>query len=216
MATFKKIFLHGKCSNDLPSWAFHLQSGEEAALEAKLEQASRHSFRGGQDCGAALRAAFTWNYHWSASFLYLLWKYENKLREGGDYQITPGVYMNELDDPRMGSTLDHVIPRNPKEHVHEDEFVHNHLDNIGNLVLMTHSANSSYGRKMPSEKWEHMIGSSLASHRAIGETIRDAGGAWGEEQIEERKSQIITFALEYWEAAAAPEANEGNTNQTGQ
>lgn len=215
MTIFKKIFLHGKCSNDLPTWAFHLKAGEEEALEKRLEQASRNSFRGGQDGGAALRDAFNWNNHWSASFRYLLWKYENWMRKDRDYMITPRIYMNDLNDPRMGSTLDHIIPRNPKEHVHGVDFIHNYLNNLGNLVLMTHSANSSYGRKMPSEKWEDMTRSSLASHREIGETIRDAGGTWGKEQIEARKDSIVTFALSYWEATPAPEADVDNINQTG-
>ncbi|MEO8616631.1 MAG: DUF262 domain-containing HNH endonuclease family protein [Luteolibacter sp.] len=204
MATFKKIFLHGSCVNDLPNWAFHLQAGGEDALEAKLEQASRRSFRGGQNCGAALRDAFTWTSHWSAHFRYLLWKYENSLRKDRDYLISPGVYMNELDDPRMGSTLDHIIPRNPKEHIHEDEFIHKYLNDLGNLVLMTHSANSSYGRMMPSEKWQHMMGSSLASHREIGESIRDAGGIWDKKQIEDRKNLIAEFAFQHWEAIEEP------------
>lgn len=216
MATFKKIFLHGRCTNALPGWAFHLQVGEEDALEERLEEASRYSFLGGQDCGATLRAAFAWNNHWSAQFRYLLWKYENWLRKDRDYLISPGVYMNELNDPRMGSTLDHIIPRNPKEHIHEDDFIHKYLNDLGNLVLMTHSANSSYGQKMPSEKWENMIGSSLASHREIGEAIRDAGGIWGEKQIEARKERIVTFALRHWEAAAAPEAIVDNIKQTEQ
>jgi hypothetical protein len=215
MTTFKKIFLHGSCSNDLPRLAFDLKAGEEPALEEKLEQASRHSFRGGQDCGAALRSALAWTNHWAPHFRYLLWKYENSLRKEGDYPITPTVYMNELDDSRMGSTLDHIIPRNPKDHVHDDDFQHKCLNDLGNLVLMTHSANSSYGRKMPAEKCGDMIRSSLASHREIGKTIRDAGGTWGKEQIEARKDRIVTFALSYWEADTTPEADMDSIDQTG-
>lgn len=202
MTTFKKNFLHGRCTNDLPNWAFDLKPGGEPALEERLEQASRHSFRGGQDCGAALRAALSWNHHWSAHFRYLLWKYENSLRREGDYPITPAVYMNELDDPRMGSTLDHITPRNPQEHIHDDEFVHKYLNDLGNLVLMTHSANASYGRKMPEDKWERMIESTLASHREVGEFLRDAGGSWTKAAIERRKAKIAAFALGRWEAEA--------------
>lgn len=200
MTTFKKNFLHGRCKNDLPKWAFDLQPDGEKVLEGNLEWASLHSFRGGQNCGLALSNALSWSQHWSPIFRYLLWKFENSRRTEGDYLITPDVYMNELDDPRMGSTLDHIIPRNPKEHVHDEDFSHNYLDDLGNLVLMTHSANSSYGQKMPSEKWEKMIDSSLASHREIGMTIQQAGGTWGKEQVTERKQRITAFALHYWEA----------------
>lgn len=214
MATFKRTFLHQKCSNNLPNWAFHHQPGQEDHLQEKLEHASRHSFNGGQECGAALRAALSWNSHWQPRFRYLLWKYENSLREDGDYIISPGIYINDLDDPRMGSTLDHIIPRNPKDHQHEEAFNRECLHDLGNLMLMTHSMNASYGRKMPLEKWEKMSNSTLASHRAVGRTIQECGG-WDRDQIESRKKLIVQFALDHWEAdlitnQAAEQPTESN------
>jgi hypothetical protein len=216
MTTFKKLFLHGRCSNDLPNWAFHLKPGDEPALEQRLEKASQHSFKGGQDCGAALRAVLSTNHHWSAHFRYLLWKYESFLRNKDDYPITPAVYMNQLDDPRMGSTLDHIIPRNPKDQIHDDEFQNKYLNDLGNLMLMTHSANASYGRKMPAEKWEKMLGSSLATHREVGLIIKESGGIWDRNHIVERKERIVAFALGHWEAAQSNPVLEDGSNHSDQ
>lgn len=207
LATFKRFFLHGRCANDLPTWAFHHEAGQEDVLRERLESVSLHSFRGGQDCGAAFRGALAGNYHWTPLFRYLLWKYENSIRLNGDYPITPEVYVNELNDPRMGSTLDHIIPRNPSDHTHEHSFTNECLNDLGNLMLMTHCLNASYRNKMPLEKVDKMLGSSLASHREVGRAIQTDGG-WGRSQIEARKKRIVAFALKNWEATSPTRTTE--------
>jgi hypothetical protein len=201
ISIFKFKFLHGSCKNLLPDWAkaFNGQGLED--LEAKLTFAAKHSFMGGQDCDKSFRNSLESSYHWTPTFRYVLWKYENANRVTGDYELSPGIYMNELGDPRMGSTLDHITPRNPKDVSYEESFNRDYLNNLGNLVLMPHGMNARFKNKLPAEKQALLTESSLASHREVGKTIQKEG-KWEQEQIESRKKKLVTFALERWEAQA--------------
>jgi len=200
---FKFKFLHGSCKNLLPDWAkaFNGQGLEE--LEAKLAFATKHSFMGGQDCDKSFRNSLESSSHWNPTFRYVLWKYENSNRVQGDYELSPGIYMNELGDPRLNSTLDHITPRNPKDVSYEESFNRDYLNNLGNLVLMPHGMNARFKNKLPAEKQAPLAESSLASHREVGKTIQKEG-KWEQEQIEARKKKIMSFALGRWEAQAIP------------
>lgn len=207
MSLLKMNFLHGRCKNLLPDWAKEFRGDGVEALLAKLEFAAKHSFMGGQDCNGAFRSNLGQPYHWSPVFRYVLWKYENAIRVRGDYELSPGTYMNELGDPRMGSTLDHITPRNPKDVSYEEAFNRDFLNNLGNLVLMPHGMNARFKNKLPAEKQALLAESSLSSHREVGRTIQKEG-KWEQDQIEARKQQIIAFALERWEAEAEPPREE--------
>lgn len=200
---FKFKFLHGSCKNLLPDWAkgFSGQGLEE--LESRLVWATKHSFMGGQDCDKSFRNSLEGSYHWSPVFRYVLWKYENANRVQGDYEISPGIYVNELGDPRMGSTLDHITPRNPKDVSYEEIFNRDYLNNLGNLVLMPHGMNARFKNKLPAEKHSLLAESSLASHREVGRAIQKEG-KWEQEQIQTRKQKIVIFALKRWEAQMEP------------
>ena len=199
MSIFKMNFIHGRCKNLLPDWAKAFSEDGLEALEARLEDAAKWSFMGGQDCNGAFRHSLGWPNHWSPIFRYVLWKYENSIRVQGDYELSPGIYMNELGDPRMGSTLDHITPRNPKDASYEDIFNKDYMNNLGNLVLMPHGMNARFRNKLPAEKQNLLAESSLSSHREVGRAIQKEG-KWEQEQIEARKQKIIDFALKRWEA----------------
>ncbi len=199
ISLFKFKFLHGSCKNLLPVWANAFDRQGMKELEARLEWATKHSFMGGQDCDRSFRNSFDWPKHWSPVFRYVLWKYENAIRVQGDYELSPTVYMNDLGETRMNSTLDHITPRNPKDMSYEESFNRDYLDNLGNLVLMPHGMNARFKNKPPVEKYALLAESSLASHREVGKLIQH-DGKWEQEQIDARKKKITNFALEHWEA----------------
>jgi hypothetical protein len=199
MSIFKMNFIHGRCKNLLPDWAKAFSEDGLDGLVTRLEDAAKWSFRGGQDCNGAFRLSLGWPNHWSPIFRYVLWKYENAIRVQGDYELLPGTYVNELGDPRMGSTLDHITPRNPKDASYEDAFNIDYMNNLGNLVLMPHGMNARFRNKLPAEKQALLAESTLSSHREVGRTIQGEG-KWEQEQIEARKQKIIDFALKRWEA----------------
>ena len=196
---FKFKFLHGRCKNLLPDWAKAFEGQRLEELESRLAWAAKQSFMGGQDCDASFRNSLESSYHWSPVFRYVLWKYENANRVQGDYELSPGIYVNELGDPRMGSTLDHITPRNPKDLSYEESFNREYLNNIGNLVLMPHGMNARFNNKLPAEKYSLLAESSLFSHREVGKIIQK-DGKWEQEQIEARKRRLVDFALNRWEA----------------
>lgn len=197
-----KPFLHGKCSNDLHMYAKAFDCEDSGAIEKlqrKLEHDSKHSFRGGQDCDKALRRVLAQNHHYSDRFGYLLWKYENSLRATGDQRLMPSDFMNSHAPRTHEKTIDHIAPQGPVN-PYPEEFYSDCLNDLGNLVYMTRSMNSSKRNTPPLDMGDAFWDSTCASHREI-KAIIAISGKWGKDEIVARKQKIVNFALARWDAA---------------
>jgi hypothetical protein len=206
LTLFKLHFLHGKCANDLHEYAKAFDgevAGAVEDLEGKLENASKYSFRGGQDCDQALRDRLNQKHHYynifgRNPFGYLLWKYENSLRAPGDHHLMPSEFMSSHAPKTHEKTIDHIAPQDPII-PNSDDFIRDCLNDLGNLVYMTRSMNSTKRRTPPVDMGDSFWDSTCASHREI-KSIIASSGKWDKAEIEARKDKIVKFALDRWEA----------------
>jgi hypothetical protein len=126
----------------------------------------------------------------------VLWKYENYLRGKKTRHISPHDFINKFDAKRLENTIDHITPQNPCFTEYTDEFKQDNLNNIGNLVLMTWSDNSTKRNKNPVDEAD-LYDSDYLSHHEIRDVLK-AKKQWGEEEIKQRKGKIITFIKDNW------------------
>jgi hypothetical protein len=92
------------------------------------------------------------------------------------------------------------MPQRPSDgSVHPPVYQERYLHNLGNLVLMNLGKNSSANNDLPVDKVKTLTDSPLSSHHDVAETICRKK-QWKEEEIDERKKEIICFAIERWEA----------------
>ncbi|WP_417609299.1 DUF262 domain-containing protein [Owenweeksia hongkongensis] len=130
--------------------------------------------------------------HYFGLSRYLLWKYENKLRE--DVREPAMLYpefANLYGSAKFENTIDHWTPQNPYEVEYEPEFNKKYLHNIGNMVLSTRGRNSSDSNNLPSNRSTNSV---LISRQILEpHKIR-----WGKDEIKNRQNEIARFALSYW------------------
>ena len=117
---------------------------------------------------------------------YLLWK-DNK----NDERIKNFEF-------KFRSSVEHFNPRNPREHKRLDE---SHLNSFGNLCLIAHGKNSSFGNNNPlSKAYSDTSKTSLDSlklhfmmKKAKKESSEDSKyGGWGPEQVESHQQEMIS------------------------
>lgn len=197
---FKKAYSAG----DYRSHGFHgAAKSYQGNIEALLAQLERWAQQGFQDYWAfnqGFRALLDGNYHFYPTTRYLLWKYENRLREPHRSKgMSPADFLNLYDETAWRSTIDHIMPQNPASVVLTQEFRDRYLNNLGNLVLMNLGKNASANNALPADKVETLANSTLISHKNVARMI-EANGKWSEEEIEARKQEIVEFALDHWEA----------------
>ncbi len=130
---------------------------------------------------------------------YLLWKYENHLRE----QLRPRAEKvsqqeYESDDSRTKLTLEHILPKNKSRQLLGEDDEERLLHCLGNLALLSSSANSGLHDLDWSDKKTTF---SKYPFKALLELQRfvEPNGEWGSISIELRRKAIIEFAMEYWD-----------------
>jgi hypothetical protein len=197
---FKKAYSAG----DYRSHGFHGAAknydGNKESLLAMLENWAQHGFQPYWAFNQGFKALLEGSYHFYPTTRYLLWKYENRLREPHrNKEMSPVDFLNLYDETAWRSTIDHIMPQNPKNLVLTQEFRDRWLNNLGNLVLMNLRKNASANNDLPADKLITLADSTLISQKNVAETIR-TNGRWGEEEIEARKRKIVEFALQHWEA----------------
>jgi len=107
-------------------------------------------------------------------------------------KIEETLAVGSLNDSEY--TIEHIMPRNLtnewKDELGEnfDEIHKNNIDNIGNLTLITSNSNSSLKNKIFSEKRKNYIKSRFKLTTEI-----EKFNKWGEEEIKERKEEIINL-----------------------
>jgi hypothetical protein len=197
---FKLQFMKGTSTNHLPDMARDYRDGELAALQVKLEKASQSGFQWWWDFNGGFRRFLEGHDQYHSRTRYLLWKYENHLRAGerGVHHLSLQEYLNETEGQNLDGSIEHIMPQNPEELVHSEDYKLKFLDNLGNLVLMTRGRNSSLKNKLPLEKATIHGLTPYLSQQVVVKTILDRG--WGESEIAERKKEIVKFALYHWRA----------------
>jgi hypothetical protein len=127
-------------------------------------------------------------YHYGKSNIvkFVLWNYENSLREAES--------AGPLQDKDMYKkyTIEHIHPENP-EKGNSEHFVNNYLHIIGNLNLLTQSQNSSFGRKDFDNKNELYQKTALLSYTEIRKNKQ-----WTKTEISERNKNITSFIVNYF------------------
>lgn len=198
---FKLRFMKGKSTNRLPNIANDYQTANLQTLEDLLKYVSQHGFQDWWEFNGEIRRFLHGSYHYDNNYpiRYLLWKYENFLRacERGWAHLSLQEYLNDTDGQSLDGSIEHIMPQNPAQKVHTEEFKKDFLHNLGNLVLMTRGMNSFVGNKMPQEKANSLeYKTPYLSQQVVVKTIKERG--WDEPQIAERKNHIIDFALSHW------------------
>ncbi len=195
----KLRFQHGRSSNDLIGKAKGWD-GSEAKL-GELCSDMRHyasrGFRWRSDFDQKMQAYLDADHHYNPTFRYILWKYENSVREAGDPLVLPQDYMSTIHGRRMEATIEHIAAQNGE---YSEEFRNRWLNNLGNLLLMPRGLNSRISDRPPVEKAE-MLNTSYKSHRDVRDTILEVG-LWGEGQINKRKGRLIRFIQDRWRLPA--------------
>lgn len=127
--------------------------------------------------------------HSTAKFL--LWKYENHLESQGKSGYAPTRF-DKITSPE----LEHIAPQteNPETgyDTYDDEFIHQHINCLGNYLLLSKSHNCSVGNKPFADKrasYTH-----LEQQREIQEmTIENP--TWTRDLIQKRKEKIVQFLM---------------------
>ena len=135
---------------------------------------------------------------------YFLWRYENSLQNKG-YSIKRFFIENEQ--------IEHISPKQPDNGIiengydinenkeYDDEFKLEHLNCIGNLMLISGSHNASIGNKPFNEKLDTYMKNPLLNQQAeIKGFSKEENGkpVWKKESIDERHEKIVNFGLKTW------------------
>ena len=132
------------------------------------------------------------NFHYFKSTRYLLWKYENDLRNDiREPAMSYNDFVNAYGKFNLQNTLDHWTPQKPENIEYSQDFNRDFLNNIGNLVLATRGRNSSDSNNLPSERSTNSV---LIQRQQL-EPFKDN---WTEVEIKNRQDKIVAFAKRYW------------------
>ncbi|WP_040239782.1 DUF262 domain-containing protein [Chromohalobacter japonicus] len=139
---------------------------------------------------------------------YLMWKYENHLRENEQpicSKMSEGEYRDSGNKTRL--TVEHIASQNPKDYgIVKDEsvmlgidseFLEEHMHRLGNLTFDPASANSSKGNNRMEVKNSKYF--SKAPYKTQNELeLFLVDGKWGVESIGAREDKIVKFCLRNW------------------
>lgn len=127
--------------------------------------------------------------HSTAKFL--LWKYENHLESQGKSGYAPTRF-DKITSPE----LEHIAPQteNPETgyDTYDEEFINQHINCLGNYLLLSKSHNCSVGNNPFSDKrasYTH-----LEQQREIQQMTND-NPTWTRDLIQKRKEKIIQFLM---------------------
>ncbi|MCB0537561.1 MAG: DUF262 domain-containing protein [Bacteroidetes bacterium] len=127
--------------------------------------------------------------HSTAKFL--LWKYENHLESKGKSGYSPTRF-----DKIINPELEHIAPQteNPETgyDTYDEEFINEHINCLGNYLLLSKSHNCSVGNKPFSDK--RVSYTHLEQQREIKE-MTNGNPTWTRDLIQKRKDKIIQFLM---------------------
>jgi len=181
-------------------------NGDIGELTDRLENCAAHGFKDYWQFNRTFRLALRRPQQYCQATRYLLWKHENWLAERHhNPPLLPFKFRESIGDHRWDETIEHIMPQYPDGVELGEAFRERHLHCLGNLALMTRSKNASASNELPAEKRDHFLHSGLISHKQILQQIEasESEHGWGPAEIESREDEIVSFALEYWEAPSS-------------
>jgi hypothetical protein len=195
---FKKDYAHsGWTSNEFNNYAKGY-NGKIDDLRDKLLYASQNGFKWYWTMDANVVKYMQGTNHYDRLTRYLLWKYENSLRNSAKVApILASEYLNKYGSPNLGSTIEHISPQSPDFTAYDEDFKINYLNNIGNLVLMSLGKNAQLSNADPIRKADGFQNSTLISQKIIGDIIKNKS-KWGTDEIINRQHLLIEFAINKW------------------
>jgi uncharacterized protein with ParB-like and HNH nuclease domain len=184
-------------TNIFPSIAKSYQ-GDFTKLENELHSYAEKGFQWWWNFNGDCKNYFVNNNrHDTSKIKYVLWKYENNLREKKRSRlISPNDYINKYNSKRLENTIDHITPQNPDFREYTDDFKQDYLHNIGNLALMTWSDNSRKNNNNPVEMI-NLFDKDYLSHEEI-KRVLETKGIWAEYEIKARRDNILKFIYGEW------------------
>ena len=185
-------------TNRIPDVVLHY-AGNASALESKLDEYNKNGFQWWWRFNESCKNYFIKNnYHYHKSTRYVLWKYENFLREQNRTRLMTALeFRNKHGKKKLENTLDHITPQNPVLVKYTDEFKENFLNNIGNLTLMVWGDNSEKRNKNPVDEVS-LYDSEWYSHKEIRDAL-NSEKQWTEQEIKDRADKIIDFVVKHYE-----------------
>ena len=180
-------------TNHLPNIG-HEYHGDAEQLKALLTEVCNKGFQWWWDFTGSCLAYFNGPYHYKSTIKYVLWKYENYLRQNSPARarnISPLEYKNKYQKKNKENTLDHITPQKPNFTEYTQDFKDNWLNNIGNLALMLWGDNSEKRDNNPLDNI-HLFDGEYYSNKEIRDTLSalkeqySDSAFWGEEQIKAR------------------------------
>lgn len=195
---FKMVYSYGDYrTNDFHSYAKHY-TGNSEDLKGKLVASSNSGFKWYWQFDQNFMAYLKGKNHYNSTTRYLLWKYENHLRN--KHKVVPmkaSEYLNKIGSKKWDNTIEHITPQNPEYTTYSEEFKNDFLNNLGNLVLMTLGKNAQLNNDSPVDKADGFQNSTLLSQKVVGDIIK-LKGQWTESEIQERHNEILNFAINNW------------------
>ncbi len=192
-------------TNSLPLIATKY-NGDIRWLKSELDEKCNKGFQWWWDFNGSCLGYFNGVYHYKNTIKYVLWKYENYLRQNSSPRarsVSPIEYKNKYQSKNKENTLDHITPQNPNFIEYTQEFKDSWLNNIGNLALMLWGDNSEKRNNNPIDNI-YLFDGEYYSNKEIRDTLttlKEKYGEtalWGEEQIRNRRDKILSFIREYW------------------
>ena len=200
---FKMMFTTGRyVTNRLVEYAREFKSDNfDTYLMPRLKKAARDGFKDywqfNQWCLDYFEST---RYHYCREIKYVLYKYENHLRE---LTKSRPLSIDECasifnGNKSVENTLDHITPQNPDFTKYTEQFENDYVSNIGNLSLLTWSGNASKNCHNPClpEQMKKYDGVYLSQKEVLKDLER---GVWCAQQIDERRTRIVTFVKKHWE-----------------
>ncbi len=166
--------------------------GKLAEIEKQLFGYAESGFQPWWNFKSDFERCLNGPYHYWSSTKYLLWQYENHLRESAkEPPMLFSEFANLYHSHNLENTIDHWAPQKPDGKSYTEEFKENFLHNIGNLVLSTRGRNAQDNNNLPEDRKTASI---LLSRQEM--PVND--GKWGEQEILERQQRLIAFAVKRW------------------
>ena len=191
-------------TNNLPQFARTFDGANYSSfLLPALRNAAANGFKAYWDFTGSCRKYFTENrYHYVREIKYVLYKYENYLRDKRNESHLSIDECNGIfrENKTVENTLDHITPQNPDWTDYTDEFRRDYLSNIGNLSLLTWSGNASKSNHDPTlPEVRERYNTPRWSQKEIFEAL--CAGRWGEAEIDARRKLIVDFVIDNWKLA---------------
>lgn len=187
-------------TDKLPTIAKHYQ-GDSVKLSGDLNYYIKNGFQPWWSFSRNSLDYFHQAYHYTKNIKYILWKYENNLRQNNRVRLlSPIEFKNKFGSKRLENTTDHITPITPNFTIYTQGFITEYLNNIGNLTLMVWGDNSEKKNNSPVENIE-LFDSDFYSHKEIRDVLIDRQ-IWGEQEIKERQDRICKFIMQNWNLAS--------------